>query len=95
MVCKQWLRQLELTLIVAKRGTVGCASTVIESPDAVSLISISLNSATLATPLGSVFSPRRSPPAPFLRGENLLKVPLFKGDLGGSPGLQTLPSHAL
>jgi PAS domain S-box-containing protein len=29
---------------------------------------------------------------PFLRGENLLKVPLFKGDLGGSPGLETVPT---
>jgi hypothetical protein len=26
----------------------------------------------------------RSPQPPFLRGENFLKVPLFKGDLGGS-----------
>ncbi len=29
------------------------------------------------------------PQPPFLRGENLVKVPLFKGDLGGSPDLPT------
>ncbi len=34
--------------------------------------------------LGSVFLPRISPQPRFLRGENSVKVPLFKGDLGGS-----------
>ena len=29
------------------------------------------------------------PQPPFLRGGNSVKVPLFKGDLGGSPGLKT------
>ncbi len=29
------------------------------------------------------------PQPPLTRGENLLKVPLLKGDLGGSPGLKT------
>jgi non-ribosomal peptide synthetase component F len=32
------------------------------------------------------------PQPPLKRGENSVKVPLFKGDLGGSPGLTTDPS---
>src|SRR5919202_1759349 len=37
--------------------------------------------------------PDSDPPQPPLkRGENSVKVPLFKGDLGGSPGLETLPT---
>jgi acyl transferase domain-containing protein len=32
------------------------------------------------------------PQPPFLRGENSVKVPLFKGDLGGSPGLKIRPT---
>ncbi len=31
------------------------------------------------------------PQPPLKRGENPIKVPLFKGDLGGSPGLKTRP----
>jgi WD40 repeat protein/tetratricopeptide (TPR) repeat protein len=40
----------------------------------------------------TVLSPRLDPPQPpFLRGENSVKVPLKKGDLGGSPGLKARP----
>ncbi len=35
--------------------------------------------------LGSVFKPFDPPQPPLERGENSIKVPLFKGDLGGSP----------
>ncbi len=36
---------------------------------------------------------KEDPPLPPLkRGENSVKVPVFKGDLGGSPGLKTRPS---
>ncbi len=36
------------------------------------------------TPLERVFKPGDPPQPPLLRGENSVKVPLFKGDLGGS-----------
>ncbi len=50
----------------------------------------------LLTPPRACFqtSPLNSDPPlpPFKRGENSSKVPFFKGDLGGSPGLKTLAS---
>ncbi len=39
-----------------------------------------------------VCCPGDPPQPPLKRGENRVKVPLFKGDLGGSPGLKTRPS---
>ena len=51
---------------------------------------------TQKAPLGRVFKPGDPPQPPLKRGENLLKVPLFKGDLGGSEsdweGEKTRPS---
>ena len=43
-----------------------------------------LGTPNLFAPLGSVFKPFDPPQPPLIRGENLIKVPLFKGDLGGS-----------
>lgn len=46
--------------------------------------------------LGYVFKHGNPPQPPLTRGENLLKVPLFKGDLGGleagGEGKKTRPS---
>ena len=38
-----------------------------------------------------VYCEEDPPQPPFSRGENPIKVPLLKGDLGGSPGLKTRP----
>jgi hypothetical protein len=47
------------------------------------LLNRSMNCKSALT-LGRVFKPFDPPQPPLSRGENLVKVPLFKGDLGGS-----------
>ncbi len=47
------------------------------------------------TQLGRVCKPGDPPQPPLKRGENLLKVPLFKGDLGGSESDRVVCRHAL
>jgi hypothetical protein len=43
------------------------------------------------SPIGRVFKPFDPPQPELKRGENLFKVPLFKGDLGGSLSTATKP----